>query len=55
MMPQMRGTELVKEVKAIDPEALILLITAFGSIESAVEAMKADAYPYVTKPFAPMK
>jgi DNA-binding NtrC family response regulator len=51
MMPRMRGTELVKEVKAIDPDALILLITAFGSIESAVEAMKAGAFHYVTKPF----
>ena len=51
MMPRMRGTELVKEVKTIDPDAIILLITAFGSIESAVEAMKAGAYHYVTKPF----
>ena len=51
MMPRMRGTELVKEVKAIDPDAIILLITAFGSIESAVEAMKAGAFHYVTKPF----
>jgi DNA-binding NtrC family response regulator len=51
MMPRMRGTELVKEIKAIDPDAVILLITAFGSIESAVEAMKAGAFHYVTKPF----
>jgi DNA-binding NtrC family response regulator len=51
MMPRMRGTELVKEVKGIDPDAVILLITAFGSIESAVEAMKAGAFHYVTKPF----
>jgi DNA-binding NtrC family response regulator len=51
MMPRMRGTELVKEVKAIDADAVILLITAFGSIESAVEAMKAGAFHYVTKPF----
>ena len=51
MMPRMRGTELVKEVKGVDPDAVILLITAFGSIESAVEAMKAGAFHYVTKPF----
>ncbi|MCE3241496.1 MAG: Fis family transcriptional regulator [Deltaproteobacteria bacterium] len=51
MMPRMRGTELVKEIKGIDPDAVILLITAFGSIESAVEAMKAGAFHYVTKPF----
>ncbi|HEY7317577.1 MAG TPA: sigma-54 dependent transcriptional regulator [Candidatus Binatia bacterium] len=51
MMPRMRGTELVKQLKEIDPHALVLLITAFGSIESAVEAMHAGAFHYVTKPF----
>lgn len=51
MMPRMRGTELVKQLKEIDSHALVLLITAFGSIESAVEAMHAGAFHYVTKPF----
>jgi DNA-binding NtrC family response regulator len=51
MMPRMRGTELVRQLKEIDAHALVLLITAFGSIESAVEAMHAGAYHYVTKPF----
>ncbi len=51
MMPRMRGTELVKQLKEIDAQALILLITAFGSIETAVEAMHAGAFHYVTKPF----
>ena len=51
MMPRMRGTELVKQLKEIDAHALVLLITAFGSIESAVEAMHAGAFHYVTKPF----
>lgn len=51
MMPKMRGTELVQKVKEIDPEAPVLLITAFGTIESAVEAMHAGAFHYVTKPF----
>src|SRR3989338_2614600 len=37
MMPRMKGTELVRHLREIDPDALILLITAFGSIESAVE------------------
>ena len=51
MMPRMRGTELVKQIKAIDKNALVLLITAFGGVESAVEAMHAGAFHYVTKPF----
>lgn len=51
MMPRMKGTELVRRLKALDSHALIVLITAFGSIESAVEAMQAGAFFYVTKPF----
>lgn len=51
MMPRMRGTELVRQLREIDAQALVLLITAFGSIESAVEAMHAGAFHYVTKPF----
>ena len=51
MMPKMRGTELVEKAREIDPEVPVLLITAFGTIESAVEAMRAGAFHYVTKPF----
>ena len=51
MMPRMKGTELVRHLKEIDPDALVLLITAFGSIESAVETMRAGALNYLTKPF----
>jgi DNA-binding NtrC family response regulator len=51
MMPRMRGTELVKQLREIDGHALVLLITGFGSIESAVEAMRAGAFHYITKPF----
>jgi DNA-binding NtrC family response regulator len=51
MMPKMKGTELVKRLREIDNGALVLLITAFGTIESAVEAMRAGAFHYVTKPF----
>jgi DNA-binding NtrC family response regulator len=51
MMPRMRGTELVCRLREIDPDALVLLITAFGSIESAVETMRAGAFDYLTKPF----
>lgn len=51
MMPRMKGTELVRQLKAIDRDAVILLITAFGTIESAVEAIHAGAFHYITKPF----
>lgn len=51
MMPRMKGTELVRCLREIDSDALVLLITAFGSIESAVDAMRAGAFNYLTKPF----
>jgi len=51
MMPKMKGTELVRRLREIDNGALVLLVTAFGTIESAVEAMRAGAFHYVTKPF----
>ncbi|MBI4528285.1 MAG: sigma-54-dependent Fis family transcriptional regulator [Deltaproteobacteria bacterium] len=51
MMPRMKGTELIGRLKEVDPNVPVLLITAFGTIESAVEAMRAGAYNYLTKPF----
>lgn len=51
MMPKMRGIELVQRLREIDSGSLVLLVTAFGTIESAVEAMRAGAFHYVTKPF----
>jgi DNA-binding NtrC family response regulator len=51
MMPKMKGVELVARLREIDGGAVVLLITAFGTIESAVEAMRAGAFHYVTKPF----
>jgi DNA-binding NtrC family response regulator len=51
MMPKMKGVELIQRLRDIDAGASVLLITAFGTIESAVEAMRAGAFHYVTKPF----
>jgi DNA-binding NtrC family response regulator len=51
MMPRMRGTELVARLKQMDPDVLVLLVTAFGTIESAVETIRAGAFHYITKPF----
>ena len=49
-MPDMNGLELLKASKQLNPEVPMVLITAYGSIASAVEAMKAGAYDYLTKP-----
>jgi len=50
-MPNMTGIELLRHVKDDYPELLFMMITAFGSTETAVEAMKLGAYDYLTKPF----
>lgn len=49
-MPEMDGIELLKNIKGIRPEVLVILMTAYGSIETAVEAMKMGANDYITKP-----
>src|SRR5215470_16928961 len=50
-MPNMTGIELLKAVKDQYPDTLFMMITAFGTTETAVEAMKLGAYDYITKPF----
>jgi two-component system, NtrC family, response regulator PilR len=50
-MPEMSGMELLVAAREADPELLMIMITAFGSTETAVEAMKLGAYDYVQKPF----
>ena len=50
-MPGMSGMELLEECKKIKPELPVIIMTAYGSIEMAVEAMKKNAYDYITKPF----
>jgi two-component system NtrC family response regulator len=49
-MPGMDGMQVLKEIKKINPEIDVVIITAFGTIETAVEAMKAGAIDYITKP-----
>ena len=49
-MPGMDGLEVLKEVKRINPEIDVVIITAYGTIETAVEALKAGAIDYITKP-----
>lgn len=50
-MPGMNGIELTEAAKAIKPDLPVILITAFGSIESAVTAVRKGAFDYITKPF----
>ena len=50
-MPNVTGIELLKHVKDTSPEIVFMMITAFGTTETAVEAMKIGAYDYITKPF----
>lgn len=50
-LPNMCGIELLEKVKKRDPNALIIVMTGYGSIDSAVEAMKMGAHDYLEKPF----
>ncbi len=49
-MPEMNGIELLKKIKENNPEIAVVIITAFGTIEDAVKAMKEGAFDYLTKP-----
>jgi DNA-binding NtrC family response regulator len=50
-MPAMTGIELLEQIKQVDDELPVILMTAFGTIETAVKAMKMGAFDYLTKPF----
>jgi Response regulator containing CheY-like receiver, AAA-type ATPase, and DNA-binding domains len=52
-MPGKSGLELLEQVRQEFPEASVVIITAYGSIESAVQAMKMGASDYLLKPFKP--
>ncbi len=51
-MPGMDGVEMVKAAKKVDPGAVVVLFTAYASVETAVAAMKAGAFDYLSKPFS---
>jgi DNA-binding NtrC family response regulator len=50
-MQEMDGLELLTHVRAVDPEVVVIMMTAYASVETAVEAMRRGAYDYITKPF----
>jgi two-component system response regulator AtoC len=53
VMPGMDGIELMKGAKEISPHIAVIIITAYGSIPTAIAAMKEGAYDYIEKPFCP--
>ncbi len=52
-MPGMDGMELLEHARSIDPKMAVIMITAFASVETAVESLKMGAFDYVTKPIDP--
>ena len=52
-MPDYSGIDVLKKVKALSPNTIVVIITAYGSVETAVEAMKLGAFNYLIKPFTP--
>ena len=51
-LPKMDGMDFLREIKKASPDTVVIIMTAYGSIENAVTAMKEGAYDYVTKPFS---
>lgn len=51
-MPGITGMDIVRKVKELSPGTLIIVITAYGTIENAIEAMRAGAFDYLIKPFS---
>ncbi len=52
-MPGMNGLELQERIREIDPTIVVIMITAYASVDTAVQALKAGAFDYITKPFDP--
>jgi len=52
-MPGMSGNEVLKRIKEFDPRIIIIIITGYATVESAVDSMKQGVYEYLPKPFTP--
>ncbi len=52
-MPDITGIDVLKRIKEISPGTIVVVITAYGSVENAVEAMRLGAFNYLIKPFSP--
>lgn len=53
VMPEMNGMDIVRAARALTPPPQVIVMTAYGTIETAVAAMKHGAFDYITKPFTP--
>lgn len=53
MMPDLTGIEFLPVIKKTDPDVFVIIITAYASLETAIEALKKGAYDYIRKPFRP--
>ncbi|WP_081617279.1 sigma-54-dependent transcriptional regulator [Thioalkalivibrio sulfidiphilus] len=53
MMPAMDGFEVIRRVKAVDPDLPVVVVSAYASLENAVEAVKTGAFDFLAKPFRP--
>ncbi|MDP3434136.1 MAG: response regulator, partial [Bacteroidota bacterium] len=52
-MPGMDGLEMLKRIKSLRKESIVIMMTAFATVDTAVKALKDGAFDYVTKPFDP--
>src|SRR4029079_16886482 len=50
-LPDLDGLTILKQIRQLDPDVLVILLTAYASVETAVEAMKLGAYHFMNKPF----
>jgi two-component system chemotaxis response regulator CheY len=53
VMPELSGIEAVKEIRALDPKARILMVSAMGQQAMVIEAIQAGALDFIIKPFQP--
>jgi DNA-binding NtrC family response regulator len=52
MLPDQNGLEILRQIKDVDPERPVIMMTAYGSVDDAVAAMKQGDFHYLTKPFS---
>ena len=55
MMPGMSGLDILPEIKGDHPDTVVIVITGYATVEHSIEAMKAGAFDFISKPFSPKK